>query len=299
MHFQFIELDAGGTESACSKVAAAFGRSLATGSGMVESGGPFLSASWFFCSRLSIMKISIITICYNSARYLVHTIESVVSQTYGGLEYIVVDGGSSDGTLDIIRQYEDRIDRWISGPDNGIADAMNKGLAMASGEYVLFLHSDDYLASPEVIAAAVGRMGAGQDVCLFDIFLEKNGQKRLHRPRGFNWWMNLKTGVFHQSAICRRDLFDRIGNFDTSFAIAMDYDFFLRAYRAGASAEKIPLVLSVMRLVGVSSRLDWPELMERFSEEQRTHFKNCTSVWLRVVYMGYWSVYPLYRRMMV
>ena len=243
-------------------------------------------------------KISIITICYNSEKFIEHTIDSVVSQDYAAKEYIVVDGASTDGTVDIIRKYEDRIDKWVSEPDRGIADAMNKGLAMASGEYVVFLHSDDYFLDENSLATAARHLDGVAEVYLFDIFLEKDGQKKLHRPRGFNWWMNLKTGVFHQSAVCARSLFDRIGTFDTSFRIAMDYDFFLRAYRAGARAKKIAMPFSVMRLVGLSSQLDWPSLSERFAEERRVHEKNCHRLPLRLFYLLYWSVYPAYRRLL-
>ena len=242
------------------------------------------------------MKISVITISYNSERYIAQTIESVVSQTYADREYIIVDGGSTDGTLDIIRQYEDRIDRWISEPDNGIADAMNKGLVMAGGDFVIFLHSDDYFAGSDILAAAAEHLSADAEVFLFDIFLEKNGKRTLRRPRGFNWWMNLKTGVFHQSAVCARSLFGRIGGFDTSLRIAMDYDFFLRAYRAGVEARKVAMPLSVMRLVGVSSQLDWPSLRERFAEERRVHAKNCSMALGRFFYFIYWLLYPAYRR---
>ena len=88
-------------------------------------------------------KITIVTITYNAERYLEQTITSVIEQTYTNREYIVVDGNSSDGTLDIIKKYESEIDNWISEPDNGIADAMNKGIDLATGDYILFLHSDD------------------------------------------------------------------------------------------------------------------------------------------------------------
>ena len=238
------------------------------------------------------MKISIITICFNSAQYLEQTIRSVTGQTYADREYIVIDGGSTDGTVDIVRKYEDKIDKWISEPDHGIADAMNKGLAMANGDYVIFIHSDDYFVDANVISTAVSYMSEEQDVYLFDIFLEKNGERKLHRPRGFNWWMNLKTGVFHQSVICRRDLFEQIGYFDTSFKITMDYDFFLRAYWAGVRAKKIAFPLSVMRLVGISSRCDWLGLRQRLAEERRCHRKNCPSPATGLLYRLYWYFYP-------
>lgn len=242
------------------------------------------------------MKISIITVCYNSTQHLEQTIKSVAGQSYADKEYILVDGGSTDGTIEIIKRYEDKIDKFISEPDQGIADAMNKGLALATGDFILFLHSDDYLISNEILATAALHLATDEEIFLFNIFLARDGGKNLFKSRGLNWWMNLKTGIFHQSTICRRELFDKIGNFDTGFRIGMDYDFFLRAYRSGVKAKKIDFPLSVMRLCGVSNQLDWPSLRERFAEEKRVHMKNCPSARLRIVYFFYWFFYPIYRR---
>ena len=242
-------------------------------------------------------KISIITVCLDAEAFIEQSIESVLSQDYPDREYIVVDGGSTDGTVDIIRRYQDRIDRWVSEPDRGIADAMNKGLAMAGGDYVIFLHADDYFCDSKALTAAAPHLDGEAGIYLFDIFLEKDGRRTRRRPRGLNGWMNLKTGVFHQSAICARDLFEHIGAFDTGFRIAMDYDFFLRAYRAGVRARRIALPISVMRLVGLSSRLDRQGLTQRFAEERRVHEKNCPPGPLRLFYRIYWSLYPAYRRL--
>ncbi|MDL2123077.1 MAG: glycosyltransferase [Deltaproteobacteria bacterium] len=240
-------------------------------------------------------KVSIITITYNSELYLEQTIQSIINQTYQCKEYIIIDGASTDSTLSIIKKYEDKIDKWVSEPDNGIADAMNKGLALAMGDFVIFLHSDDYFVDDNVLSVAASHLTNGYEVFFFSISLSNNGEKRLAKPRGFNWWLNLKTGVFHQSVICARTLFERIGDFDTGFRIAMDYDFFLRAYRARVKTKKIDLPLSVMRLCGVSSQLDWPSLRERFREEHLVHIKNCPLIWQRPLYYMYSLVYKFYR----
>ncbi len=241
-------------------------------------------------------KISIVTITFNSEEYLEQTIQSVVAQTYPNIEYIVIDGGSTDGTLDIIRRYERHIDRWISEPDDGIADAMNKGISHATGDFLYFLHSDDYLGSNSAISEACQHLNDLDDVFLFSIYLEKDGKRNLHRPRGFNVWLNFKTGVFHQSAICSKRLFETLGLFDTDFRIGMDYDFFLRAYKQGIDAITFDLSLGTMRLTGVSSQTDWPSLRRRFAEERRVQLKNCKSAWMRFLYAFYWLLYWPYRR---
>src|ERR671925_70444 len=97
------------------------------------------------------MKISVITAVLNNGRYIEDCIKSVLGQTYSNLEYIIVDGGSTDGTLDVIRMYKDRISKLISEPDSGIYDAMNKGIRIATGDVIGFLHSDDFYADEEVI----------------------------------------------------------------------------------------------------------------------------------------------------
>ncbi|WP_299979445.1 glycosyltransferase family 2 protein [Desulfobacula sp.] len=244
----------------------------------------------------NVVKISIITVCFNSLNYIDCCIKSILSQTYDHIEYIIIDGGSDDGTKDIIKKYDYEIDKWISEPDNGIADAMNKGIKLATGDYILFIHSDDYLADSMVIEKAVSKITIPFDIFLFDIIQEKNGIKTLCAPKGFIWWTNFKTTVFHQACFCSKKLFEKIGVFDKKFQITMDFDFFLRAYRVGVRFTYIKFPLSVMRLVGISSRLDWNSLKMRFSEERKVHIKNCPNLWMKIIYRVYWFLYLPYRK---
>lgn len=241
-------------------------------------------------------KISIITITLNAERYLEQTIASVVNQTHSNREHIIVDGGSTDGTLDIIKKYESEIDNWISEPDNGIADAMNKGIDLATGDYILFLHSDDYLVNSSVLERASEYLGDRFDIFFFQVLHDINGQNQVSSNRPLRWLTNFKMGSCHQGQLCSRKLFQRIGKFDTSFKIDMDYDLILRAYRAGASCNSVNMPLAVMRLIGISSRTDWKSLRERFDEERRVHFKNCTTIWMRLLYIFYWMMYLPYRK---
>ena len=240
--------------------------------------------------------ITIITITFNSEKYVEQTIKSIIRQTYNKTEYIIIDGASTDSTLHIIKKYENFINYWISEPDNGIADAMNKGLKIAKGDYILFLHSDDYLADEKVLDYVSHYLDPDHDMFLFNIFFKKNGTLKLVRPRGFNWWMNFKTGVWHQGTICSYRLFRQVGNFDTIFKIAMDYDFFLRAYRNRIKVRKIDIPLSIMRDTGISSQLDWPTLQKRFEEERKIHSKNCKSNLMFYIYAIYWFLYLPYRK---
>lgn len=241
------------------------------------------------------MKLSVVTICRNSEKSIERTIFSVANQIDCNPEYIIVDGGSTDSTVDIIRKHEKHVSKWISEPDDGIAHAMNKGLDMVTGDFILFLHSDDYLASNNSLSLALDLLASDFDIFMFDIFLSDDRNQKQFSPRGFSWWMNFKTGVYHQSAICRRELFSKIGAFDTGFSVAMDYDFFLRAYRADVKTKKCDLALSVMSLSGTSSRMDWPSVKNRLIEERKTHLKNTSSKAMRSVYRLYWLLYPVYK----
>ncbi len=239
--------------------------------------------------------VSIVTVALNADMYIHDTIASVREQSYPRVEFLVIDGGSQDRTVEIITRNEDAISWWTSEADSGISEAMNKGLGRARGEYILFLHADDYLCSSSSIQDAVEHLGDGADIVAFDILL-KDGERLTHRkPRGWGPLMKLKTGLLHQGTLCRRDLFGRIGEFDVSLKIAMDYDFFFRAYCAGVRVKRVPQPLSVMRTTGISARKDWPTLIRRFGEERRIHHKYCTSALGRLGYTVYWPAYLSYR----
>lgn len=180
------------------------------------------------------VKISIITPCFNSAATLVDTIESVLSQSYGDIEHVIVDGGSSDDTVEIIRRYEPRYEgrlRWVSEPDKGIYDAMNKGIRMASGDVVGILNSDDFFTSPEIAAFIARNIDGHQavygDVCYFSDTTRK--VVRYYSSRAFRpWQMRFGFMPAHPSFYCRKYLFDEIGYFNTDYKIAADFDLILR-----------------------------------------------------------------------
>ena len=239
--------------------------------------------------------ISVVTITFNSEKYLEQTIKSVIRQTYDNREYIIIDGASKDSTIEIIKKYAGYIDFWKSEPDSGIADAMNKALKIANGDFILFIHSDDYLLDEEILDKAVNYLDPEHDIFLFNLFYSLNNHKTLAKPRGLNWWINVKTGVLHQGCICSRALFAKIGDFNENFKIAMDYDFFLRAYRANVMTKYIDMPITVMRQTGISARADWNNLKKRLKEEQDVHFKNCNNSLLKYLYMVYWIFYPPYK----
>lgn len=238
------------------------------------------------------LSVSVITIVYNGKEYLEQTIRSIIGQSYSNFEYIIIDGGSIDGSLEIIEKYQSSINYWQSVPDNGIADAMNKGLKVSKGEYIVFIHADDYLVDNQVIEKVAQQIN-NEDMLIGNIIF--GSDSKLLKPRGFNYWMNFKTGVYHQAAFCHRRVFEQIGGFDIRIKIAMDYDFFLRAYRNRFKMKKTDLVIAVVRDTGISSQSDWPGLKQRFLEEKSVHYKNCNSLFLKLIYNLYWLFYCQYR----
>lgn len=242
-------------------------------------------------------KISIVTATLNAGELLDQTIKSVASQTYKNCEHIIIDGGSTDNTISILKKHDEKISFWLSEKDNGIAEAMNKGIMKASGDLILILHSDDYLFDPNSLYNAVARLDEVNDIFAFPIIFVTESRQIQKNPLKWDSLINFKTRLWHQGVLCRKSLFERIGNFDTNLKIAMDYDFFLRAYRNGAKVKICDMPLSVMRNTGISSRLDPQTLNKRFLEEKHVHYKNCQNQILKALYKIYWQLYPTYRRL--
>lgn len=178
------------------------------------------------------LKISIITVSYNAAKTIEQTILSVVNQTYKNIEYIIIDGGSTDGTVDIIKKYTDKLAYWVSEPDDGIYDAMNKGIKAMTGDYVQFLGADDFLADEDTIGYIVRQLDQRSDILSAGIFLvrEEFGLEKYlgnHCARDKNKYNGVM--IPHPGMFVKKELMQRYG-FDTQYRIAADYDFFLQCY---------------------------------------------------------------------
>jgi len=178
--------------------------------------------------------ITIITVVFNGAATLEHTILSVVEQTYKNIEYIVIDGGSTDGTLNILRKYEDKIDFWVSEKDAGIYDAMNKGIALATGEYIGLLNSDDFFANSEVlekIAAHIKQANVDAVFSNLDIVDAGNQDKVLRKYRVSkltNFLLRIGVMPPHPTLYCKKSCYVTAGFYRTDYRIAADFEMFVR-----------------------------------------------------------------------
>lgn len=178
--------------------------------------------------------VSVITVVFNGAETLEHTIQSVIKQGYDNIEHIVIDGGSTDRTTDILRSYDDNIDYWVSEKDAGIYDAMNKGIALARGKYIGMLNADDYFADASALERII-RPLEGSDVdavfsCL-DIVSPNNLDRVLRRYRvsSFSPFM-LRIGVMppHPTFYCKKSCYEKAGPYRTDYRIAADFEMMVR-----------------------------------------------------------------------
>ncbi len=205
------------------------------------------------------MKISIITITFNSAKTLQRTLDSVQNQTYADIEHILVDGASSDGTREMIQAYAKKRDnvRWISEPDEGIYNALNKGIRMATGDVIGFLHSDDVLNSSDSIEHIASAFSDKKVDVVYGDLQYCRGEKvtrkwisNAYRPCSLKYgWMPP-----HPTVYCRRKVYDEVGLYDEWFRISSDYDMMLRIFMAGYRSCYLPEVLVCMATGGASNK---------------------------------------------
>jgi glycosyltransferase involved in cell wall biosynthesis len=177
--------------------------------------------------------ISIITVVYNGEKYLENTILSVINQTYNNIEYIIIDGGSTDHTIDIIKKYENDIHFWISEKDDGIYDAMNKGLKLCTGEIIGIINSDDYYSDESIFSRLIETMiEKPGDIYYGDMIIINQQNHEVIEKR----YTNLKKLYFgmylnHPSTFVKRSIYNKLGLFDSkNFKIAADYDFMFRNF---------------------------------------------------------------------
>lgn len=204
------------------------------------------------------MKISIVTVCYNAADQIEKTIQSVVGQTYPNIEYLVIDGGSTDGTTDIIRKYADKISYWKSEPDDGIYDAMNKGICAATGDYINFMNAGDYFSSDSVISEVVKQINPTKDIIYGDsTMIDYKGRLKF---RASDTDVNIlkkrpiyrHNASFTRTSLHRKNLFAI--NKKKEFKYALDYNNIFTLWHQGALFQKVDIDIMTWEKKGTSDR---------------------------------------------
>ncbi len=211
-------------------------------------------------------KLSVITIVYNNVKDIERTMLSVLNQTYPNIEYILIDGASSDGTKDIIYKYKSRLTQFISEPDKGIYDAMNKGLSLATGDYVLFMNSGDEIYAPVTVAEVFDTAAAADiyygETEMFNEQWESLGQRRHHSPENFDW-QSFKYGmsISHQAIYVKRSLAEP---FNLEYKYSSDIDWIIRAAKNASSIVNTHSYVAKYLVGGVSKKKHLASLKERF-----------------------------------
>ncbi|WP_207495323.1 glycosyltransferase family 2 protein [Aridibaculum aurantiacum] len=204
------------------------------------------------------MTISIITVCFNSAKTIAETIESVLSQSYPHIQYIIIDGGSTDGTLEIIRSYGPKINIVVSEPDNGLYDAMNKGISMATGEIIGILNSDDLFYSSTVLQKVANAfLSAQPDIVYGNIWMSSSDQ--MNKP--VRKWIAGRQRPFtsgwhppHPAVYVKRRCYDDFGFYKPDFAVSSDFEMMLRLFHVHSlKAHYLDEVIVNMRMGGAST----------------------------------------------
>ncbi len=193
------------------------------------------------------IKVSLITVVLNSCNYIERTMKSVQRQDYRNIEYIVLDGGSVDGTIEIVNRNLDQVDIFRSERDKGISDAWNKGIEIASGDIIGLINAGDEY-SPDSVTKAVEAIQAGADCIYGDTDLvDDNGKVISHNQGKFHpWFYSGGIGFYHPSCFATKALYNQIGGFDTNLLYAMDTDWILRATKAGGILRHAPVSVKMV-----------------------------------------------------
>jgi glycosyltransferase involved in cell wall biosynthesis len=230
--------------------------------------------------------VSVVTVVRNDSPGLERTMDSVAAQDYPAMEYVIVDGASTDGTRDVLRRREGEINRWISEPDEGIYQAMNKGARLTTGEYVCFMNAGDRFASPDTVTRMF-RPAPSAELLWGDCIIESRAGEEYDRARDVLKSLHRQMTVCHQSLFVKRSaLLER--RFDESFRIAADYDFLCERLLAGASWEYRPLPVSRIDDRGVSAQVF------RTSIQEKRRISLARFPWKRVAILVHYLLLELY-----
>jgi glycosyltransferase involved in cell wall biosynthesis len=240
---------------------------------------------------------TIITASFNRGDTIQAALETTSSQTYRSFEHIVIDGGSIDTTINLLKQYESLYPlNWTSEPDKGISDALNKGLRRAAGYYIIVLQADDTLINSTILEYVFALVNQSEkDIYSYPVLLDHPSRGlTLRKPIRQKWYNRFKFIFPHQGCFVKRSVFDKIGGFNTSFKIAMDYDFFYRALKHNCSVEFGNFPVALMGGTGIGSVIE--NLSNRLREEQMVQAINEDNYYWRTAQKFFWRLYLPYKK---
>jgi glycosyltransferase involved in cell wall biosynthesis len=231
-------------------------------------------------------RVSVITVLYNSASTIERTVKSVLEQSYSNIEFIVIDGKSNDGSVEILNRYRDHFDVLISEPDKGIYDAMNKGINLATGDWICFMNSNDYFFDRKVVEEIIGRCSGSAGI-VYGYCIDPDTGKEIKPLSLDDFWRRIPLN--HQSAFVK-SMYYREHPYDLRYRISSVYDFFYYWYCKGVKFEYIDIPVAVYNMKGISfySYLwlwDYLRISMKYSGGKRIR------VFLRFVYLVFVRIY--------
>lgn len=244
--------------------------------------------------------ISVITAVYNGEKYLEQTIKSIINQTYDNIEYIIIDGGSTDGTVDIIKKYEDKLTYWVSEKDKGISDAFNKGVKVSKGEYINFQGDGDGFCSNDALEKVFDSINSVEDIFVSakiqrvdvdgnEMFISKHVDK--FDPKSLLFRMSLP----HQGLFTHKSYFQKYGLFDVNNTFCMDYDHLLRSYHEFPKVFTKDIVVARWRDDGLGNG----RTLEIFKEYDKIKRDNKIASSLVLDAVKYWTLFKYYVKKLI
>jgi glycosyltransferase involved in cell wall biosynthesis len=244
--------------------------------------------------------LSIVTAVYNGEKYLEETIKSIINQTYENIEYIIIDGGSTDGTIEIIKKYEDKISYWVSEKDNGISDAFNKGVKVAKGEYINFQGDGDGFLLPDSLEKVFTNINSAED-----IFVSARIQrvdidgKELYSSKHIKDFnkksLLLRMSLPHQGLFTHKSYFEKYGFFDVNNTFCMDYDHLLRAYHEFPKVVTKDIVVARWRADGLGNG----RILDIFKEYDKIKRDNNIARDFILDIIKYWTLFKYYVKKLI
>jgi len=248
------------------------------------------------------MKFSIITAVYNNSRYIKDCIESVLSQSYRPIEYILIDGGSTDGTLEILDKYKTEFSFFLSEPDQGIYDALNKGMRAATGDVIGFLHSDDLFSHKNTLQNIANVFEEFQANVIYGdlLYVEKDNPGKIIRywkSEQFNTDLLIKGWMPpHPTLFLKKEVIKYVGCFDINYKISADYDYIIRVFKIpGLIAKYLPEVISHMRVGGASNRT-FKNIIQKSKEDYNIIKRNNIGGLFTLINKNFSKIYQFFKK---